>query len=66
MHQIKHILMESFLRVVTVRFPNFYKNLMYNIQKERKEYSISKLFLGSDFEMFTEGEKAYFLVCFKV
>lgn len=66
MHQIKHILMESFLRVVTVRFPNFYKYLMYNIQKERKEYSISKLFLGSDFEIFTEGEKAYFLVCFKV
>lgn len=66
MHQIKHILRESFLRVVTVKLSNFYKNLMCNIQKERKEYNISKLVLGSDFEIFIEGEKAYFLVCFKI
>lgn len=66
MHQVKHILRESFLRVVTVKLSNFYKNLMCNIQKERKEYNISKLVLGSDFEIFIEGEKAYFLVCFKI
>lgn len=39
--------MEGFLRVVKAKLPNFYKDLMCNIQEERKAYSVLISSLGS-------------------